>query len=68
MFLMVGVSTALSSSDNVTYTSLLSRETQAFLLSQTVIFAVKIGFTRNVLMLHAIPYEEKIPTTSCVLS
>ena len=64
MFLIVRVSKVLAFSDNVSYTSLLYRETQTLLLSQIVIFAVKIGFTHNFLILHAITQAKKIPTTS----
>src|SRR5712692_9429392 len=55
MFLIVRVSKVLAFSDNASYTYLLQRYTQTFLLSEIVIFAVKIGFTHNVLILNAIP-------------
>ena len=43
MFHFVSVSQVLAFSDHVSYTYLLSRYTQTFLLSQTLNFAVKIG-------------------------
>jgi len=59
MFLIVMVSKVLAFSDNISYIGLLYKYTQTFLLSQ-----ILIGFTHNVLILHASTQAEKILTTS----